>query len=261
MNVMKIKGVVISLMALMTIMTGCVNTRNATSFADITDKSTSANTPVPESFIQKNDLLSITVSSLNPEASAVFNSPNVTSPTISGTNSVTGYLVSSDGNIQFPILGNIKAAGLSKDQLKETINNKLLERKLLIDPIVSVRFLNFRVTILGEVAHPLVVNVPNEKISLLEALGMAGDLTVYARRDNVLIIREENGDKTFKRLNLTSSELLSSPYYYLKSNDIIYVEPNKSRIAATSRSQQWIPVVLSSLSLVVIVLDRVLNNK
>jgi polysaccharide biosynthesis/export protein len=256
-------GVVLSLLALSTLFTtACVNTRTATYFPDVNDKTITANTPIPETMIQKNDILSISVSSLNPEASAVFNSPNNSNIMVPGgtSNQTSGYLVSADGNIQFPILGNFKAGGLTKEQLRDSITYKLLDRKLLIDPIVNVRFLNFRVTVLGEVAHPSVVSVPNEKISLLEALGLAGDLTIYARRDNVLVIREENGDKIIKRLNLNSNELLSSPYYYLKSNDIIYVEPNKSRVGSSSRSQQWIPVVLSGLSLVVIIIDRVLNK-
>jgi polysaccharide biosynthesis/export protein len=264
MNFNNFKGGVVSLLGLLTLFTtGCINTRTATYFNGVNDRTISSNTPIPESLIQKNDLLSISVSSLNPEASAVFNSPNISNlaiPGSSGGNSASGYLVSTDGTIQFPILGSIKAAGMTKDQLRDSINNKLLDRKLLIDPIVRVRFLNFRVTILGEVKNPAVVTVPNEKISLLEAIGLAGDLTIYARRDNVLVIREENGDKTIKRLDLNSNELLSSPYYYLKSNDVIYVEPNKSRVASTSRSQQWIPVVLSGLSLMVVVLDRVLKN-
>jgi polysaccharide export outer membrane protein len=264
MNFKNRKRVVLSFLALSVIFTsGCVNTRSATYFNGVTDKTITANTPIPESVIQKNDLLSISVSSLNPEASAVFNSPNVSNLMVPGSNSnpASGYLVSTDGTIQFPILGSIKALGLTKDQLKESISNKLLERKLLIDPIVNVRFLNFRITVLGEVKNPTVVTVPNEKISLLEAIGLAGDLTIYARRDNVLVIREENGDKTIKRLDLNSNELLSSQYYYLKSNDVIYVEPNKSKVASTGRGQQWVPVVLSGLSLVVIVLDKVLNNK
>jgi len=243
--------------------TACVNTRKAIYFDGLNDATISSNTPIPESIIQKNDLLSISVSSLNPEASAIFNIPNVSNvatigPSI-GNNVMLGYLVSSDGTIQFPILGSIKAAGLTKEQFKASINKKLIDLKLLTDPIVSVRFLNFRVTVLGEVKNPAVISVPNEKISFLEAIGLAGDLTIYAKRDNILVIREEDGNKTIKRMNLNSNELLSSPYYYLKSNDIVYVEPNKSRVASAGRGQQWVPAVLSGLSLVAIVLDRLVK--
>jgi polysaccharide export outer membrane protein len=113
--------------------------------------------------------------------------------------------------------------------------------------------------VLGEVSKPTVVTVPSEKISLLEALGMAGDMTLFAKRDNVLIIREESNQKKIKRINLNSQELFSSPYYYLQSNDIVYVEANKSKIASQSNSRQLLPIVLSGISLATIVLDRVLR--
>ena len=236
----------------------CVNTRTATYFNDVNDATLTSNTPIPESVIQKNDLLSISVSSLSSEASAIFNTPNTSGVMTAGVNPTmaSGYLVSTEGTVQFPILGNVKAAGLTKEQFKESLVKSILDKKLLKDPIVSIRFLNFRVTVLGEVKNPQVVTVPNEKISLLEAIGLAGDLTIYAKRDNILVIREENGNKVIKRLNLNSNELLSSPYYYLKSNDVVYVEPNKARVASAGRSQQWIPIVVSVLTLAVIVVDR-----
>ena len=236
---------------------GCVSTRKAVYFDGLTDTKIPSNSPVPESIIQKNDLLSISVSSLNETASATFNAPNFSTITPNGYSTVQGYLVGQDGTIQFPILGATKAAGLTKEQLRINITKKLVDQELLKDPIVTVRFLNFRVTVLGEVKNPAVLSVPSEKISLLEALGLAGDLTIYAKRDNILVIREdESGNKEVKRINLNSTELLSSPYYYLRSNDIVYVEPNKSKVASAGRGQQWVPAVLSGLSLIAIVLDR-----
>ena len=236
--------------------TSCVNTRDATYFNDLNDTSLLSLTIISESVIQKNDILNISVSSLNAEASSIYNTPNNAT---GNTNNLAGYLVDGSGNIQFPVLGSIKAESLTKEQLKINITKTLLDKKLLVDPIVSIRFQNFRVTVLGEVASPTVVSVPSEKISLLEALGFAGDLTIYAKRNNVLVIREENGKKTIKRINLNSNELFTSPYYYLKSNDIVYVEPNKAKIASVSRSQQWLPVVISALSLGIIVLDRLIK--
>ncbi|MBK8089867.1 MAG: polysaccharide biosynthesis/export family protein [Chitinophagaceae bacterium] len=235
----------------------CVDTKNVAYFNTVTETTIASKIPVPESVIQKNDLLSITVSSLNPEATAIFNPANASANTIGSAN---GYLVSADGSIQFPILGNIKAEGFTKEQLKAEITKKLIESKLLTDPIVSIRFLNFRITVLGEVKNPSVVTVPNEKISLLEAIGMAGDLTIYAKRSNVLLIREEGGNKMLKRLNLNSDELLTSPYYYLKSNDIVYVEPDKTVVKASRSSinQSWISLGLGSLSLLIIILDRLI---
>jgi polysaccharide export outer membrane protein len=149
--------------------------------------------------------------------------------------------------------------GLTKSQLKEIIIKNLLDKKLLVDPIVDIRFVNFRVTVLGEVGRPAVVNVPNEKISILEAIGMAGDLTIYANRENVLLIRETNGNKEIKRLNLNSNEIFTSPYYYLKSNDVVYAEPNKTKVRSTSQSWQILPIVLGSLSFLVIVADRLIK--
>jgi len=184
----------------------CGSTKNVVYFPSVKDGSIATTTPFPESVIQKNDILSITVSSLNPEASAIFNSPGASGPAASGT--PAGYLVNSEGNIQFPVLGTMKAEGLTKYQLKEQITNSLVSKKLLLDPIVAIRFANFRVTVLGEVGHPTVVIVPNEKISLLEALGMAGDLTIYAQRKNVMIIREEQDKKIIKRLDLNSPRFL-----------------------------------------------------
>jgi polysaccharide export outer membrane protein len=213
-----------------------------------------------EPLIQKNDILSISVSSLNPEASKIFNAPNITEAEgvdLTGrAMNISGYLVNQDGYIQFPFLGNIKAAGLTKKALKENIAQSLVTKKLLLDPIINIRFLNFRVTVLGEVAHPTVVNVPSEKITLLEALGLAGDLTIYAKRHNLLIIREEEGKKTIKRIDLNSTALFSSPYYYLRPNDIVYVEPDKAKVASANPVRQWLPLVFSGLTIVVIGLDR-----
>jgi polysaccharide export outer membrane protein len=260
MNVTSLRGycafisVVISLFT-----TSCVNTRKATYFNDLGDGTITANTPVPENVIRKNDILSISVSSLNPEATEIFNTPN-TSGTVMGGNVISGYLVSPEGTIDFPILGRIMAQGLTKDKLKESITQTLVNRKLLTDPIVSIRFLNFRVTVLGEVKNPTVLHIPNEKISLLEAIGLAGDLTIYSKRDNILVIREENGVKILKRLNLNSTELLSSPYYYLKSEDVVYVEPNRARIATAGRGSQWVPIVFSALSFAAILVDRISAN-
>jgi polysaccharide export outer membrane protein len=124
---------------------------------------------------------------------------------------------------------------------------------------------NYRVTVLGEVGKPTVIPIPNEKISLLEALGLAGDLTIYGNRANIMVIREEvlpgkKEQRSIARVNLNSSELFTSPYYYLQSNDIVYVEPNNAIVASTSRASQWLPVIFSGLSLAAIAADRLLNN-
>ena len=239
----------------------CVNTRKAVYFNDIKDSTIPLTFADLEPVIQKNDLLSITVSSLNTKATETFNAPNTAiiqaGSSTNNTIQSTGYLVDQEGYIQFPVLGKIKATGLTKKALTDNITKTLVDSKQLLDPIVNIRYLNYRVTVLGEVARPTVVNVPNEKITLLEAIGLAGDLTLYAKRDNVMILREEDGQRIIKRLDLNSQEIFTSPYFYLKTNDIVYVEPNKTKIRSTSRVSEWLPVLLSGLSLAVIIVDRI----
>jgi polysaccharide biosynthesis/export protein len=234
--------------------TACVNTKNSTYFVDQPDAVLEATTAVPQVIINKNDLLGISVSSLNPNASAVFNTPTVST---SATQHQPEYIVNADGNIQFPLLGVIKAEGLTLEQLRAQLERSLTDKKLLVDPIVTVRHMNFKVTVLGEVSKPTVIDVRNEKISLLEALGLAGDITIYGKKENVLVIREENRKKVIKHLNLNSSELFNSPYYYLRSNDVVYVEANKNKIATSTRTFQLLPVLLSGLSVAAIIFDRV----
>jgi polysaccharide export outer membrane protein len=247
---------------LLAVLPGCANTEKLVYFNNVQDQVIKGNTVTGEPLIQKNDILSITVSSLNAEASAIFNAPNNSINTINtlttlGTGTLAGYLVSPDGNIQFPVIGTISVMGKTKSELGNYISTELKERKLLIDPIVNVRFLNFRVSVLGEVARPGVFTIPNEKLNILEALGLAGDITIYGKKENVLLIREDdNGQKVIKRLNLNSQEIFNSPYYFLRSNDVIYVEPSKDRVAR-EKTTQILPIVFSLVSLLIVVLDRV----
>jgi polysaccharide export outer membrane protein len=246
-------------------LTSCVNTKKATYFNDIADTAMIAATNIPEPIINPNDLLSISVSSLDPQSTLMFNAPNTPVATAAGGNSAlqqaVGYLVNRDGMIKFPILGEIKAQGLTKKELETNITRQLLDKKLLFDPIVNVRFLNYRVTVLGEVAHPGVINVPSEQISILEALGQAGDLTINGKRENVAIIRQHNdGTRTVNRLNLNSSNVLRSPYFFLQSNDVVYVEPDKAKTAAASRGQQLLPSILSGVSILVVVITELIRK-
>ncbi len=239
----------------------CISTKSAVYFNDVQDATFLPEGGEKENLIQKNDILSISITSDNAEATAIFNTTNnfvINSTTASGSNvESSGYLVNTDGNIELPILGNIKAAGITKKQLKDNITQLILDKKLLIGPIVNVRQLNFEVTVLGEVGHPTVITVPSEKISLIKALGLAGDITIYGKKDNVMLIRETNGKRSVTRIDLNSRNFFTSPYYYLQPNDVIYVEPNKNKVASVSRGTQLIPAILSGLSVIVIVLDRV----
>lgn len=241
--------------------TSCIDTRKSTYFNDLNDTVLkSSSVEGTEHIIQKNDILSIRITSLSPEASAVFNATNTTATstvTATGTrNESSGYLVNADGNIELPMLGSIKAVGLTKTQLKDYITKQLLDKKLLVEPIVDIRHLNYEVTVLGEVTHPTVITVPNEKISLIKALGVAGDITVYGRKDNVLLIREDDNKKIIKRLDLNSPSFLQSEYYYLRPNDVVYVEATKNKEANISRTRTIIPTVLSAISLIILIQYR-----
>jgi polysaccharide export outer membrane protein len=240
------------------LLSSCGNTKEVLYLNGITDTEINNAVDNLDPVIQKNDLLSITVTSPNATASQPFNTTVTVSTQALGYTSTqaTGYLVDQDGFIDMPMLGHIKAAGLTKKQLKESIIKSIVDNKYLIYPVVSVRYLNFKVTVLGEVARPMVINVPDEKINILEALGFAGDMTVYAKRNNVVLIREEKGKRIVRRLDLNSAKLLSSPFYYLRSNDIIYIEPNNAKVSAASNTRNWLPAILSGLSLTAVIVDR-----
>lgn len=225
--------------------------------------------------IQPGDILAINFGSLNPVASSFFNpfstmpvtgdnlatsatpsssntaaSPSITAPSLV-QNSAPGFLVDANGNIEIPIVGVVKVAGLTTIEAKDLIKTRVA--KYLKEPTVTVRFLNYKISVLGEVMRPSVYVIPNETVTLVEALGLAGDMTIYGKRDNVLVIRDVNGKKEFGRVNLNSRDLFSSPYYYLHANDVVYVEPNKGRVAQTDRVYQVLPVVLSALSFLSII--------
>ncbi len=197
------------------------------------------------------DLLTIDVSALDPDVARPFNLPAVSyniSSVISaqGTLKMQTYLIDSDGNIEFPVLGTIKLGGLSRSKANIFLKEKLTE--YIKDPIVNIRLANFTITVLGEVSRPGTFTVQDERISLTEALGLAGDLTIYGRRDNVFLIREVDGKKRYAKFDLTSINVVSSPSYYLIQNDVIYVEPNSARVRQSTYNQNT-GVIISALSL------------
>lgn len=261
---MKILNYSCVLIIIANVFMSCVSVKQATYFANLNDTIIRVDPQNPNLTIQNNDILSIHISSLNNDASTVFNNPNAiatTNTTSIGTNTnASGYLVNADGYIQLPMIGAIKAAGINKKQLKDNITNIIIEKKLLLDPIVTIRHLNYEVTIIGEVGKPTVINVPNENISLLKALGIAGDITVYGKKENVMLIREHNEKREVKSINLNSKSFLSSPYYYLQPNDVVYVEPNRQKIIAANRNQQILPTILSVLSIMAIVISQAIRR-
>ncbi|MEY2828152.1 MAG: hypothetical protein RIQ33_10 [Bacteroidota bacterium] len=212
-------------------------------------------------FINRGDQLYIFVSSLNTDASAVYNLPNfsVASSNMqqgqTQNNPVAGYLVDDNGEISMPKIGSIKVAGFTFSQLKDTIQNKL--KDYLKEPIVSVRLLNFKITVLGEVRNPGTFTVPYADVNILQALGMAGDLTINGVRQTVLLVRETDKGKTTYRIDLTNKNLLHHPAYFLKSGDVIYVEPNKTKMNTSSTFFQVWPAVASALTLFILIVNNI----
>lgn len=186
--------------------------------------------------LQPDDLLAITVSAADLEATLPFNQMNpYTARGGGGSASMDRqitYLIDENGFIDYPVLGNIRLGGLTRSQAMGAMRQLL--SKYIIDPGVNIQITNFKVTVIGEVRSPGSFTMPNERVTILEALGMAGDLTINGLRDNVLVIREIEGEKTFTRVDLTSADMINSPVYFLSQNDVIYVEPNKAQINASA---------------------------
>jgi polysaccharide export outer membrane protein len=206
----------------------------------------------PALLITEDDILSIQVSSRNPINVAAFQQ-KIDAPTgYAGEEAFAlqeGYRVDKKGFIYLPFLGSVKAVNKTIVQLHEEISHDL--KAYIPDASVQLRFLNFRVTLLGEVTRPNTYTIPNERLTILEALGMAGDFTPYARRNAILVVRERGGDREFVRLNMQRKSLFESPYFYLKPNDIVYVEPLKAKKYATSGDflQRYAPIVYPLVTL------------
>lgn len=218
-----------------------------------------------ETRITINDQLTIVVNSTTPEATVAFNL-NVTPTQLNGATLTMGqslqtYLVNSNGMINFPIIGEIKVADLTKEELESLIKSRIYPQYLKEEPIITIRITNFRVSVLGEVNRPGNFPVSNERINIFEALALAGDLTLYGKRNNILLVREgEKGKTETVRLNLQDKDILQSPYFYLKQNDVIYVQPNKPKgnasaiSSAETLSVSITSVLISLTSLLVTVL-------
>lgn len=212
--------------------------------------------------IHNDDLLAIMVNSKNPELALPFNLPLVSYQVgyQSGYNQrILGYLVDSDGDIDFPILGKIHVAGMTRKELTGYLKQRLIDEDYIKDPIVTVQFLNFKISVMGEVNRPGSFDISSDRITLLEALSKAGDLTIYGRRDRVAVIREVDGVRTILYHDLRSSDIFQSPCYYLQQNDIVYVEPNKaktgqSRINQNNSVSVWTSVISVLTSIVTLIL-------
>lgn len=213
---------------------------------------------IDEPVIQPNDLLSISINSLSPEHNALFNGGVIqTGGRASAATASTledGYLVDKHGAVNLLVLGRVQLAGLTKEEATEKLTTIL--RDYVKEPVVNVKFLNFKVTVLGEVNNPSTFTLPTDKVSVLEVLGMAGDMTAFGKRENVLVIREKDGVRSTARLNLHSKNIFESPYFYLQQNDVVYVEPDKAKAAQASMSRSNISLGLSIATLLVLIASR-----
>lgn len=241
------------------ILSSCSRQRNLVYFSDLkgTGENTSQVLDAGEPTILKNDVLGITVNSTSPESNLLFASAP-SNPTINGVYEREGYRINREGSIKFPVLGQVKLEGLTLVQAQALMEADL--GKYVNDAIVNIKFMNFRVTVIGEVNHPSTFTVTNEKINLLEALGLAGDMTAYGKRENVLLIRELDGVRKMVRVNLNSKEVLKSPYFYLKQNDVIYVEPDKAKSVEVSNNNRLMPLVVAAISAVAVLATTFLNR-
>ena len=206
--------------------------------------------------IEVNDVLNINVSSLNDEVVEPFRMDigNRAGGGNTGNNnaSLQGYLVDVDGSIQFPVLGKIKVEGLTRSQLEEDLTRQL--REYVTDAVVRVRIVNFKITVLGETGSS-VIDVPDERISVPQAIAMAGDVTYDGKRDNILIIRDNNGKLSYGRIDLTSADVFKNPFYYLKQNDIVYVEPTYRKVKSAGFITSWqgiVSIVTTAFGLVIL---------
>lgn len=217
--------------------------------------------------IQPQDMLNITVTSaLSPELAVQFNLSQATysvgSEIVSGQQRITGYVVNNSGTIDFPILGSLQVTGLNRWELAEKIKSEILSRKLLSDAVVTVEFMNFKISVLGEVSHPGTYSINGDKMTLLEGLSLASDLTIFGQRTNVTLVREDNGQRTIYTVDLTSSDLFKSPAYYLKQNDVIIVEPSdikKRQSTVDDKSLRVTSIAISTGSLLLTIANLVVN--
>ena len=208
------------------ILSSCRSQKAVGYLQDFSDTSGKVQVKYPEPLIQKADVLSVAVFSEAIDQGITdryYNVGNVGG----GTANTQGYLVDNEGNIQFPRIGKIKAEGLTKAQLSEEIRKKLTTE--LTNPSVSVRLINFRITMLGEVARPGPISLPSEKVTILEAIGLAGDVSIYGKKDDVVVLRDVDGTVEHGKVDLSSKKVFESPYYFLRQGDVVLVNPDKNK--------------------------------
>lgn len=255
----------LSLIFLKSIFLGCLvsclfacSPRNVAYFKNISQDSTGVvdEGVFKEPTIQRDDILAISIFTTDLSTGGQVNQVN--QQTVQNTKdqpSISGFLVDNNGEVDLPIIGKVKLLGLTTFQARDLISKKAsVDYK---DPSVQVRFANFKVSVMGEVTKPAIYTMPNEKVTIMDALSLAGDLTLYGKRENILVIRQGEGKKEFGRLNLYSSDVFKNPYYYLRQNDIIYIEPVRARASALGApTRSAIGITLSAISILALAFTR-----
>lgn len=250
------KSFYFSLLLGVLVLTSCASRKDVVYFQNSNDFETLVDENTFSPKFKVDDLVSIHVSTLDPEASTPFNLFRGSQEGGIRPEQVD-YLIDKDGEIDFPVIGKVKIAGLSPEEVRVLLRDRLSD--YLKNPIINIRLKNFSVTILGEVNNPGTYPVQGERITLLEAIGFAGDLKIKARRDNVMVIRDFDGTKVYTKVDLTDKEVLNSPVYYLTQNDVVYVEPNNSAIKTSSldnRTGTYVSIASLLITSAVIIITR-----
>lgn len=233
--------------------------KNVIYFQDLDENRIDTISLLKSHVIEPHDIIQIQVTSSSQEADMQFSKSELSfNPGPNNNYTINGYLIDSSGSFDFPYLGSVYAKGLTLYELKQSLKKQL--EPFLKNPSINARIINYKVSILGEVLRPGTYNLPVERITIAEALSLAGDLTINAKRENLLIIREVNGTRIYKRINLKTSAVFDSDFYYLRSDDIIYVQPSKTKLAQADASRwQLLTLITSTLSLIVVLITS-LNN-
>lgn len=247
-----------------TFFTSCVSPKKISYFNYVPDSINNGAFPVQlaqyqDPKIQPNDILQISVQTIDPSATSMMGTqqaPATGGSAVNGQSGVSGYMVDQDGYIELPLAGRIKVGDMTTTEARNAIAKKA--EQYYKNPVVNVRFANFTITVLGQVSRPGQIIVPNEKITLLDAIGLAGDIPASGKKDNILLARDEPGGKKFVRLSLNDPQLFQSPYFYLRQHDVIYVGPTKNAAAATDvTSTRIVPYITAGVSVITLIITLV----
>lgn len=244
------------------ILSSCASRKKLIYFQDVTNNSISSTITTYSPRFKPDDFLSIVVYGADENSIKPFNLPPANSPNnrgySSGAPASQGFLINENGEIDFPVIGVVKIGGLERKQAIELLKEKI--KPYINNPIINIQILNFKITVLGEVRNPGSFTIPNERITLLEAIGLAGDLNITGVRNNVIVIREENGQKKEYKIDLRTKEVFNSPVYYLNQNDVVYVEPNQAK-SNSSLISAASSVFISTASLLITMINVLTTKK